>query len=113
MITAPPRVTEWKLDRTPNGGVLKEVIGDLITVKGHVYFCDRFNTYRISASSRDMECNDLELALEILWTWRSGYHHDACECWSCERKRERADMPRNDWDDDTAHRTSAGGLLMR
>ncbi|HMR01784.1 MAG TPA: hypothetical protein PKA43_00270 [Candidatus Competibacter phosphatis] len=89
MITAPPNRQEWKLDRTPDGGVLKKVEGETVTPVAWIYFSDRHQCYYLLGRSREAKCDDLELALDILWSWRSGYHHPLCECDMCIRRKER------------------------
>ncbi|HMR01733.1 MAG TPA: hypothetical protein PKA43_00015 [Candidatus Competibacter phosphatis] len=88
MITLPVARVEWKLDRTPDGGILKKVEGETVTPVAWVYRDDRLQCYRLLGLGEEAECDDLELAFDILWSWRSGYHHPLCECDSCERRRE-------------------------
>lgn len=78
--------------RTPNGGVLKRIKNGKIESKGHVIYSERFGLFVVSNPHYRVEVNDLGLALEILWTWRTNdlsSHHNLCECDGCDLLKRR------------------------
>ena len=104
MIGTLTKGVEWKLDRTPKGGVLKLVRAGEIQTQGSVVFSERFGLFLVTSFRHPhwrMDIADLEVALEILWSWRTGYqsdHHALCECDDCEERRSRRFRPTEDDD---------------
>lgn len=93
LITALPKTTEWKLDRTPNGGALKRIKNGEIQTLGSVAYSERFGLFLVTSFRYPhyrVEVEELEVAVDILWSWRTGYasdHHILCECEDCEAGR--------------------------
>lgn len=92
MITPPTNQVEWKIDRTDNGAVLKRIDGKRVDPKGWVTFDDRLQTYRVVGPGNGQDADDLELAVEILWAWRTGRHHPLCDCDCCDKGVEWAGL---------------------
>lgn len=94
MITPPTNQVEWKIDSAENGATLKRIEGERVYPKGRVVFDDRFDAYRVTWGRDGVQyADDLELAMEILWAWRTGRHHPLCDCDCCARS--------NPWTGDT------------
>lgn len=98
MITPPPRTVEWKIDHTPNGCVLKKIEADAVTATGSAVFNGQF--FVVKSGNLYAEAVDLNMALDILWSWRTGQrHHILCECDDCEMRKSHRFSSEEEIDD--------------
>lgn len=88
MITPPPKTVEWKIDHTPNGCVLKKIQEDKVIAKGTAKFNGEL--FVVRSGNLYAEAANLNIALEILWSWRTGQsHHILCDCDDCKMRKSR------------------------
>lgn len=94
MITPPPKTVEWKIDATwkidqkPDGCVLKKIQKDRLITTGSAVFNGQF--FVVRSGKLYAEAADLNIALDILWSWRTGQrHHVLCACDDCEMRKSR------------------------